>query len=329
MEPNKSEKEKKQVKEDCKCNSLLTTSEPRREKSSDSKNKATSSHNAYCRILTKEAPKSLVVSDVNCSLEQNSKHRDYMEDKVNINTPFNLNPKTALFILCDGHSSDFPAIKATEIIPGLFETALKNINEDSEEVNTIEEAFIECFAETDEELLNKFKEEVGGGGATCNVIYICIENDKKVVYSANVGDSRSVLIRENIALRLSFDHKASDPKEQKRVSKEGAIIMNGRLFGTLMVTRSLADFELKNCGSGIGGLSVIPHVSRTELDSKDRYVLIGSDGIWDVITDNESLDMVNEFEKSEDKRKLSDIFVTKAMDKGSKDNLSCIAIKLN
>ena len=202
-----------------------------------------------------------------------------------------------------------------------------NINEDSEELNTIEEAFTECFAKTDEELL-KLSEQVGGGGATCNVIYICIEDGKKIIYSANVGDSRSVLIRADMALRLSYDHKASDPKEQKRVSKEGAIIMHGRLFGTLMVTRSLADFELKNCGKGIGGLSVIPHVSRTELVPSDRYVLMGSDGIWDVITDDEAYKIVSEFEKSQDKRKLSDVFVAKAMELGSKDNLSCIAIKL-
>ena len=56
-------------------------------------------------------------------------------------------------------------------------------------------------------------------GATCTVVYIQ-SSPKKLVYCANVGDSRAVLMQyDNKVFRLSYDHKASDPEEQKKVKE--------------------------------------------------------------------------------------------------------------
>ena len=193
-------------------------------------------------------------------------------------------------------------------------------------------------------------DDLGNCGSTVNLIYICIENEVMVIYSANVGDSRNVLIRKSESVRLSYDHKASDKSEQKRVRVEGGIIVKNRLFGILAVTRALADFELKD--SEIEGLSNIPYVSRTELKpDDDKYIIMGSDGVWDVISDDYIKKISEEFDhcelnpinntlngdterieiKNENVKEsldLASVIVSKAIDFGSTDNISCIVIKL-
>jgi serine/threonine protein phosphatase PrpC len=55
---------------------------------------------------------------------------------------------------------------------------------------------------------------------------------QRVLYTANVGDARAILARKNIASRLSYDHKGSDPVESRRIVETGGFMMNHRVNGT-------------------------------------------------------------------------------------------------
>lgn len=54
------------------------------------------------------------------------------------------------------------------------------------------------------------------------------------------------MVRNSEAIRLSFDHKASNEQEADRVRKIGGIIAKNRVSGSLAVTRTLGDLELKS-----------------------------------------------------------------------------------
>jgi len=46
-------------------------------------------------------------------------------------------------------------------------------------------------------------------------------------------------------VELSKDHKPSDKTEKDRIYKTGAELINGRINGSLNVSRAIGDFDLK------------------------------------------------------------------------------------
>ena len=106
-----------------------------------------------------------------------------------------------------------------------------------------------------------------------------------------------------------------------RIKKEGGVVFQGRVFGTLILTRSLGDKEMKQYG-----VIAKPYCFSSLINENDLYVIIGSDGVWDALP-NETL-----FELSKEKMSTDDFakkIVMLSIDRGSTDNITCLVIKLN
>lgn len=145
-----------------------------------------------------------------------------------------------------------------------------------------------------------------------------------MLYTANVGDARAVLYRGGKALRLSHDHKASDPLEQKRIRNAGGFVSNDRVNGILAVARSLGDHELKEYIIGE------PHVSRTVLkmegeNAEDTILVLACDGVWDVLSDQQVCEIAD---RHVDAQEAAKIITEKAIECGSSDNISVIVVYL-
>jgi serine/threonine protein phosphatase PrpC len=54
--------------------------------------------------------------------------------------------------------------------------------------------------------------------------------------------------------------------------------MNNRLCGVLAVTRAFGDYSLKKVG-----LTVVPEIKKMELRMTHKYLVAGSDGLWDFV----------------------------------------------
>jgi len=260
--------------------------------------------------------------------ESNLKYRDYMEDYIMIIDNFpkmnnNGFKEKSLYIVCDGHSGADVAKFAVERFPEIFISVLETCQEeDTGSVqNQVRNSLTQSFKILDEQLVQY--EEVG---STLNIIFMQYEDNQRVIYSGNIGDSRSILIKKKEAIRLSYDHKAIDKNEIDRVKKEGGIILKKRFYGTLAITRALGDYTFKIDGSG---LSNIPYITRTIVEKDDQYVIMGSDGIWDVINEEKAYKLIQDNPQLKDPGVISKFFVEKSVELGSKDNISCIVIKLN
>ncbi|KAJ5098669.1 hypothetical protein N7532_005670 [Penicillium argentinense] len=144
---------------------------------------------------------------------------------------------------------------------------------------------------------------------------------QRVLYTANVGDARIVLCRNGKALRLSYDHKGSDENEGKRIANAGGLILNNRVNGVLAVTRALGDTYLKDLVTGH------PYTTETVIQpGVDEFIILACDGLWDVCSDQEAVDLVRNVQ---DAQHASKILVDHALARFSTDNLSCMVIRLD
>jgi len=57
----------------------------------------------------------------------------------------------------------------------------------------------------------------GNIGTTACVGFITIECRRRVLYIANVGDTRAVLVDSECTTRLSYDHRVEDDEEADRI----------------------------------------------------------------------------------------------------------------
>ncbi|KAL9412154.1 hypothetical protein AB3S75_045721 [Citrus x aurantiifolia] len=109
-----------------------------------------------------------------------------------------------------------------------------------------------------------------------------VSGDRVVV--ANCGDSRAVLCRGGRPVPLLPDDKPQRPDEPERIRAAGGklIHQNGvRVYGILNMSRSLGgDNLLKRVTTSQ------PEISITEREGGDECLILASDGIWDVISDD-------------------------------------------
>ncbi|KAF2867635.1 phosphatase 2C-like domain-containing protein [Massariosphaeria phaeospora] len=144
---------------------------------------------------------------------------------------------------------------------------------------------------------------------------------QRVLYTANVGDARIVLCRNGRALRLSYDHKGSDENEGRRVAGAGGLILNNRVNGVLAVTRALGDAYMKDLVTGH------PYTTETVIQAdQDEFLILACDGLWDVCSDQEAVDMVRQVQ---DPQAASKVLVEHALARFSTDNLSCMVVRFD
>jgi len=142
--------------------------------------------------------------------------------------------------------------------------------------------------------------------------------------SANLGDSAAFLKRGNGVLKLTRDHKPNLPEEEQRLINSGIKLVKGqsRISG-LAVSRALGDHFLKQQNTGIVGE---PFVSPSiRLDSTDEILIVASDGLWDVMTGEEAMELI----KNEPTAKImaQKLMYTALQNSKCTDNITvCVAI---
>jgi protein phosphatase PTC1 len=137
------------------------------------------------------------------------------------------------------------------------------------------------------------------------------------LFTANVGDARVVINRGGKAFRLSHDHKASDREEAKRITDSGGFVAYNRVNGILSVTRALGDHAMKEW------VVCDPHYSEIVLNDKDQYLILACDGIWDVLTDQDAVDLIKDETSAQ---AMCEKLLKTALSKGSTDNISVMVL---
>lgn len=169
-------------------------------------------------------------------------------------------------------------------------------------------------------------------GSTALVVLI----GRNRIFVANCGDSRAVLCRSGIAIPLSSDHKPERLDEKRRIEAFGGKIINlgvFRVLGILSMSRAIGDKYLRPF------ITADPEITCTERNEKDNFLIIATDGLWDVVQNQRACDVVSRcfnLEKSTaNKTNLSKtdfaakVLVKLAVKRGSVDDVSVIVVDLN
>lgn len=254
-------------------------------------------------------------------------HRDSMEDFHLIDENFSLGQ--SIFGVFDGHGGIEVAKKLKDEMGIKFSKILKKNNQLQSEKVSIENCINTLFKTIDEDVIKKFHVNIEyestnfqSLGSTCTFLYLIKEPITKeiTIYSANIGDSRGVIISKSGVSRITYDHKPSDDFENKRVKSSGGAIFGGKVFGQFSLTRAFGNVHLKKW------VISEPFIKKIHVNENDRFVVIASDGIWDVVSDEECFEISIKYSSS---KNLCEELVNTALSRWSKDNISCIAIKLN
>ncbi|KAJ4709018.1 Protein phosphatase 2c [Melia azedarach] len=202
--------------------------------------------------------------------------------------------------------------------------------------------FTYCFVKVDAEVGGKMNEEPVAPetvGSTAVVAVICSSH----IIVANCGDSRAVLCRGKEPIALSVDHKPNREDEYARIEAAGGKVIqwNGhRVFGVLAMSRSIGDRYLKPW--------IIPDPEVTFLPRarEDECLILASDGLWDVMTNEEACELArkrillwhkkNGITNSSTRgngidpasQAAAEYLSNRALQKGSKDNISVIVVDL-
>lgn len=257
----------------------------------------------------KERPPLTSIKDIGISADKNARFRRTMEDTHTFQDGFLGVPTSGYFGIYDGHGGKDAAEYVKEHLHVNLAKKLET-NEDKQK------AFVEAYLETDESLDTA---NIKYSGTTAVSALIVEENGKKVLYTANVGDARIVLGRAGKGIRLTYDHKASDQSEIDRIQSTGGFVVMARVNGILAVSRSLGDRAMKPYVSGE------PYTTRTELTEEDTHVILACDGVWDVISDDQSVEIVSKHEKMQ---VASKELLKESLLAGSTDNISVMVLKL-
>eukprot|EP00293_Proteomonas_sulcata_P010852 CAMPEP_0184307608 /NCGR_PEP_ID=MMETSP1049-20130417/16319_1 /TAXON_ID=77928 /ORGANISM="Proteomonas sulcata, Strain CCMP704" /LENGTH=254 /DNA_ID=CAMNT_0026620133 /DNA_START=485 /DNA_END=1249 /DNA_ORIENTATION=+ len=245
---------------------------------------------------------------VGFSEDENLKWRRSMEDTHVIQIPFMGDSNCGFFAVYDGHGGKEVADIVSRELHQYLEKELK----------ASEKSVRDCFVTAYEKMDARLKFDALYMGATAVTCLIRNEGGKRRLYAANAGDARAVLCRGGNAVRLTKDHKASDQSEQERVTEAGGWVSMNRVHGVLAVSRALGDHAMKQ--------SVIsePHFWEDDIAEGDSFVIIACDGLWDVCSDQESVDLVKDVG---DTQAMSQKLMQTALDNGGKDNISVMVVR--
>ena len=144
----------------------------------------------------------------------------------------------------------------------------------------------------------------------CTACVLAVDEKNKKLYFANAGDSRVVMSKGGVAYAQSEDHKPELESEKTRIYKAQGWISEGRVKGNLNLTRGFGDLEYKqnkDLSPEEQMITANPDIKIEDFDKDIDFVIIGCDGIWDCLKNQEACDFVSKKLKEDPNIKLSKI----------------------
>ncbi|CAL5364504.1 unnamed protein product [Camellia sinensis] len=294
------------------------------------KNRDLSQTEDCCELLSRKKSRS-----VTCTPHGSTSvigRRREMEDAVTVELGFlsRYSREYDFFGVYDGHGGSRVAYSCRDRLHCLLVKEIEEeIDVETRSEEDWEKVMVACFGKMDEEV-NDITANIGS-----TAVVAVVGEDEVVV--ANCGDSRAVLSR-----------RAPDrPDELERIEGAGGRVIdwNGpRVLGVLSTSRSIGDHYLKPF------VIPKPEIIVSKRTSADEFLILATDGLWDVVSNEVACQVVRRCLDGRIKRRLqatlneskfseavnqsraaeaAAVLIELAMARGSKDNISVVVVDLN
>ncbi|KAL4193070.1 hypothetical protein AMTRI_Chr06g175090 [Amborella trichopoda] len=198
-----------------------------------------------------------------------------------------MNSEDSAFMCLDEESRDSMDLEEKEKLAEIF--------------MSLKDSFLKAFKVMDKELRLHPAIDCFCSGTTA----VTLVKQGQDLVIGNIGDSRAILGTRDeddslIAVQLTVDLKPNLPREAERIRQ-----CRGRVFALqdepevarvwlpnndspgLAMARAFGDFCLKDYG-----LISVPDVSYRRLTERDEFIVLATDGVWDVLSNKEVVDIV-------------------------------------
>lgn len=211
-----------------------------------------------------------------------------------------------LGVVCDGHSGTGAADRVARAFPEIFWAALAESGDPAP-------AFVRTYAELD----RSTRRLESGCGATAAFL------TGTQITVAHVGDARLVLTGDGGPRQLTEDHRVTHPGERTRILESGGFIQGpyvGRGTRGLMVTRAFGDRHFRPAG-----IIAIPEVATHPITPADRWMILGCDGLWDVVAAAEIAPITAGCRRAQ---AVAATLAQAVEDRRGRDNLTILVVRL-
>ena len=235
---------------------------------------------------------------------------------------------------------------ASAVEAGTQEKQGESLNSASTDDLVIASAVCAAFEKIDNEVLQIGHWSFQGSTGCAVVIHKNVDGTRTII-SGNVGDSRAILGQHKQAIDLTRDHKPNDEIERSRILELGGTVdwcgqvdrlgqpveHTGvyRINGNLALSRSIGDRSERPWVS-----SEVEIKLRTIEDDVDSFVLLATDGLFDVMTSQEVVSFVHQVldstpteHQDESRRNIAKAVTEEALRRGSGDNVTVLVIWLH
>ncbi len=219
---------------------------------------------------------------------------------------FLLIPDKHIYIISDGmgghNAGDIASFNAIKTLENYFNDKDLNLSH-----QRIKEEMVESVIRANQEVLNLSMTKTEYRGMGCTIVLSLLQ--KNILHTCHIGDSRVYVINRFAIKQITKDHSVvTDLIETGKISKEGA---------------RYSQFK-NQLTQAIGSpYAIVPEYNRHVLHKYD-IVLLCSDGLWDMLSDDEIQTVVIRGGSPEE---ICLQLIRQANEAGGEDNISVIVLK--
>lgn len=232
--------------------------------------------------------------------------RKECQDKAYIDEMFAGGDKQSIVAVFDGHGPH--GQKASRDVCAYFMDTMAKSKMDS--ARKIKEAMVDTCLKAETVLeLSPYDSRVSGTTLTAVILR------EKELFVGWVGDSRAVMATRQTnsklkAVDLTRDHKPDDVREKRRIRSMGGdvkrfeivddddddddapwrVFIRGTMIPGLAMSRSIGD----TLATRVGAIPQ-PDFGTRQLTDQDCFIIVASDGLWEVFTSQEAVEWVQRY----------------------------------